>query len=75
MYCMCVVWIVIQIAGFPGKQWSLKRTEAGIEFVNCMSLQNANEPLYRKISASAKMVVFFLLGSVGLEKGITGNVK
>lgn len=41
--------------------------------MNSMSLQNANDSLDREISASAKIVFFFLLGSTGLGKEM--NVK
>lgn len=36
------------------------KTEDGIEFVKCMSLQNANESVDRKIFALAKILFVFL---------------
>lgn len=48
--------IVIQIAQSLEKHSSVMKTEDGIEFVKCMSLQNANESVDRKIFALAKIV-------------------
>lgn len=51
--------IVIQIAQSLEKHSSVMETEDGIEFVKCMSLQNANESVDRKIFALAKILFVF----------------